>query len=318
MDNENNYQQYEFNDKLNLPQRNINSQNDLEEQNSFQNDLLHGVNSNLNMLLSNLTSTNRIRSNTFNNKETSPIKINSNNFSNLNLVEAYDYLIENNLTRKNNYLSPDRPQNQNNFYDKSYSYNGKNNNSLYSNTKLKTGDNSFLTRNDYINNITNDNNSFLSQPINYTNNKSNILIKAKTFNKNNNTERNAKSLKRPNNSNSNKLKRNNRALSFQNMKINMVSQNPQNIALYDIIRQLKELNIVNIENKNDVLNIQQEYNKMKNILLSVINKFANIQINKNNYNNNQKQKEMNLKLQQVNNIKNKLLSDINILNNEKS
>ena len=94
------------------------------------------------------------------------------NFGNLNLVDAYNHLVESNTKRKNNYFSPLRPtiQTQNNIYEKSYTFTGKNN-SQYINQQMKTSDNSFLTKSDFIPGFNgNINSSKLSQPINYKRN----------------------------------------------------------------------------------------------------------------------------------------------------
>ena len=52
--------------------------------------------------------------------------------------------------------------------------------------------------------------------------------------------------------------------------LNIISQNDFTNQLYDVLRQIKELNLTNIENKKSVLKFQQEYNNMQSILLSAI------------------------------------------------
>ena len=115
MEEDNNYQQIEFNNNINFTsQSQDQNQNYFPTkenltQNNYDNNILNGLNSNLDVLLSNLkqnTSSERMRYNTVNSKLKSPIKPNSNDFSKLGLVEAYNYLVESNTKRKNNYFSP--------------------------------------------------------------------------------------------------------------------------------------------------------------------------------------------------------------------
>ena len=244
--NKNNYQQskFEFNNYL--------KENNFVEKDNSQNDLLYKLNSDK-------------KYNTLSYEEKSPIKIMPNDFSNLNLVEEYNYLVEQNSTKRNNYFTHDHPKNQINIYEKPYSYNGDYNNSLYLTPKNKTSINSFKTTNDLINNFNEINKNI---PLNHSinnNNIKNILNINKTFNKNNNIQRNSNTYK-INNSYLNRKNMNKRAFSYTaNNKGNMIS-NP---------------NI--IENKIDALYTQQqEYIKMQNNLLSLINNFANfINNNKN-------------------------------------
>ena len=65
-----------------------------------------------------------MRYNNINQTRKSPIKWNTFNFSNLNLIKAYNHLIESNTKKNNNNFSPEKPpiQIQSNIYDKSYMY----------------------------------------------------------------------------------------------------------------------------------------------------------------------------------------------------
>ena len=313
-DNENQCQEYDyFNDINNIPEDaldkpNYYADNEQIDQNNFENNLLNGVNSNLNTLLSNLKNNepkDMIKYSTINTSLKTPSKQNSDDFPNLSLVEAFNKIVESNTNRNYNYISPVRSQKQINMRVRANSK--TNNNSLFSNPKIKTSDNALFTNNDFINND-NNNNSFLSYQINYNhkNNYSNIL------NKSNNTQRNINSYNKFKRPNSNKLKGNKRQLSYNLNNINISSYSQTN-QLFDIINQLRTCNN---DNRNDILNIKQEYNKMQNILFSEIKKF----LYNNSNDKNQRQKDMNFnkKLKQVNDIKNKLLSDINILSKEKN
>ena len=114
-----------------------------------------GVNSNLNALLSNLkgksVSTEKTRYNSLNSSFKSPIKPNSSNFSNLGLVDAYNFLVESNTKRKYSYFSPNNSKTLNNNNKEISNTYVKKNNSLYSNPRIKTTDNEFKGRNDFAN-----------------------------------------------------------------------------------------------------------------------------------------------------------------------
>ena len=337
MEEDDNFQQIEFNNNINftpkIPNQNNFPVNGNLSQNNYGNNLLHGLNSNLDTLLSNLkqnTSTDRIKYNASNSKMKSPIKVQSNNISNLGLVEAYNYLVESNSKRNNNYFSPGRPITQNN-YQKNNTL-PKSNNSIYSNQnpRVKTSDNSFLTKTDYmsgingvngINGMNEINNSVLSQP--RRNIRNNTFI-GKGHIVNNNRRKGNKSQKLKNSS-TNQSRTNSRHLSYNTYNnynnfddMNMEApqnqnQNYQIAQLYNVLKKLNDLNRFNIDNKNEVLNMQQQFMKMQNIILNAINKFGNTK-----FNNRNKGMNYSLQLKQANNMKNKLLSDINILNNEKS
>jgi hypothetical protein len=320
-DIENHYQTYDIYNNINSPLETNDTQNNYPDneqmdQNNFENNLLHGVNSNLNALLSNLkgnnTSTDIKRFNSLNTSFKSPTRQSSNNFSNMDLVDAYNFLVETNTKRKSSYFSPNHSKLQNNN-----NINIQKKNSLCSYSRTKTTDNEFRVKKDLFNLSKNDNNnSYYSQQINYNKRNNNSFNRSRLINKtnDNNTQRDVNLLNIYNNSKINRPKKNNRQIRISaNNNMNLSPQpNSLNNQLYNIINQIKELNMCNSENKNDVLNIQQEYFKMQNILLSAIKKFAN------NNNQNQKTKNYNIQIKQVNDMKNKLLSDINKLNNEKN
>ena len=98
-DNENQYQEYDyFNEVNNSPEDGLDTpnyygDNEQIDQNNFENNLLNGVNSNLNTLLSNLKnnkSKDINKFNTINRSLKTQSKQNSNDFSNLSLVEAFN------------------------------------------------------------------------------------------------------------------------------------------------------------------------------------------------------------------------------------
>ena len=134
-DIENQYQEYDFYNNLNMPLEVNNTSNNYPDneqmdQNDFENNLLLGVNSNLNALLSNLKgrseSTDKTRYNSLNSSFKSPIKPTSSNFSNLDLVDAYNFLVESNTKRKYSYFSLNNSKtlnsNNNNNKERSNTY----------------------------------------------------------------------------------------------------------------------------------------------------------------------------------------------------
>ena len=103
---------------------NYNIPNEEIKQSNFETNLINGVNENLNLLLSNLK-TNKESQKIYyplNSKIKSPMRIKpANNFPELNLVDAYNFILENNAKKNNDYFS------QNDLSDFSYplSYNNE-------------------------------------------------------------------------------------------------------------------------------------------------------------------------------------------------
>ena len=208
---------------------------------------------------------------------------------------------------------------QNKIFNKSNTFSGKNN-SKYLNQKQNISNNSIITKSDFISSGFNENINIsqLSQPINNSKRNNFMINKSKTTSNSNLrhksfTQRN----KKPNinqnyfrNDNINNIKHFSYNKNNNNNLTVMKNKNFETNQLLEILKQLKKLNICNIENKKDILNFQQEYISRQNILLNAIQNFANIKPTKEINNSS--------KLKQVNEIKNKLLSDINILNNEKN
>ena len=321
-DDKNNFQQMEFNNNFNYDTEDLNLQhyslNEEINENNYNNNLLNGLNSDLNVLLANLKSsksTDKMRYNISNTKLKSPsqYKTDTNNISNFNLIDEFNNLVENNSRRNINYFSPVHFQDPILIKEK---LSRKKNISHISNPKIKNNENSFLTKTDYINGCFNENsNYFFSQPINIKKNDNYYLNQRRTLNINN--QRNIHHSKKLNNSNTNRLVNNNKILNFNDN--NVSNQNFEISELYELIKKIKGINLSNIENINDVLNIQQEFRKIKNMLLSEISKLIGIK-QKKNFNSSQRQEEinLNLKLKEINDMKNNLLFDANILNKEKS
>ena len=143
---------------------NYNLTNEEIKQTSFETNLLHGVDSNLNLLLSNLKKNNQNDRIYYplHSKMKSPMKIKStNNFSELNLVDAYNNLIEKNTQQNSGYLSQNESLYKNNMSENSNSLTYKKGNltniSDYSKNRIKNnnsnmkGNRSFYSQQSNIN-----------------------------------------------------------------------------------------------------------------------------------------------------------------------
>ena len=240
-DDKNNFQQMEFNNNFNYDTEDLNLQhyslNEEINENNYNNNLLNGLNSDLNVLLANLKSsksTDKMRYNISNTKLKSPsqYKTDTNNISNFNLIDEFNNLVENNSRRNINYFSPVHFQDPILIKEK---LSRKKNISHISNPKIKNNENSFLTKTDYINGCFNENsNYFFSQPINIKKNDNYYLNQRRTLNINN--QRNVHHSKKLNNSNTNRLVNNNKILNFNDN--NVSNQNFEISELYELIKKI--------------------------------------------------------------------------------
>ena len=126
----------------------------------------------------------------------------------------------------------------------------------------------------------------------------------------------SKTIKKLNKSN-NKSQINNTLKKLLNKKkLNKNNQNNKSILsnqLYDILKNLKEINICNIENKRQILKFKEEY---ENLFSLTIKKFINFLVNK-YLKNNQNQSNVGCNVN-LNDIKKKFSSDINKIKLENS
>ena len=294
-----------------------NSLNEELKQTSDETNLINGVDENLNLLLTNLkynSPKERIYY-PLNSKIRSPMKIHSSNkLSDLNLVDAYNSLIENNSFKSNDYLSSYSSLHQNHLSGNSTPYSNSflnrkiiNNSNIpnkkfmnnNSNTKEKYSYNGYQINNkrlDYFNNNAN----IPNQNINCQSNM-NAYKQRKNFSSNNIN----KLVKNKNN----QYNRNNNLRIIQNNSMNFVP--PSNKQINKIMKQLKELNLYNAQNKKDIFSFQEEYFKLQKKILSSL-EALNISKNINNNSNNQIKLE-NLKNREENNKKeiNSLKIDLN-------
>ena len=289
---ENNFEQIEFNNNINFTSKNsklpnYSSLNKEINQNSYNNSILIGSYSILNGLLSNSKSyakSDRMGYNNINKKRKSPTKSSVITFSKLNLVDAYNHLVESNAKRNNNYFSPEHPpiQMQNNIYDKS-TFSG-NNNCQYLNQKLELSNNLLLSNSNFIPSDFNGNiNLQINKPINDNYNKRNnsMINKSKILNNNKLSQKSYNH--RQSNLNINNLKNNNinnkKYFSYNKKNNNVgIKENQYFIVnqLLEIKKRLKELHLCNIENKRVIFNYQIEYSKMQNTLFNEIQNFIKI------------------------------------------
>ena len=329
----NNFNRKNNNNYYNIPKEEI-------KQTNYEANLLKGVDSNLNILLSNLKKNNQNPRIYYplNSKIKSPMKIKStNNFGELDLVDTYKYIVESYAQKHDDYLSSNNSNYQDNLSDFSYPYSYNNG----------------LIINNSNNSRQNNNNSNLRMNLSYSGHQlkkiyqNDKVNKKRVIHKNNNYERNINLSEKNRNFNNNIKKgfirnRNNQS-NQNNIKIipNNLSKNnpPSKDQLNEIMMQLKYLSDYNAQNKNDIFNFQKEYIQLQNKILSslenlnlnnninnneknIINKFNNENLLNNNINNFQNQENLKLKRNIINlkekneNDKKAFINDINIKDEE--
>ena len=154
MNHRSNYHQRFF--SSNLPNNHIqqnknynNNQNEEIKQISYETNLLKGVDSNLNILLSNLKKNDQTPRIYYplNSKIKSPMKINqTNNYTEFNLVDTYNNILESNIPKSNDYLSENNSSYKNNFSDYSYPYSYNNRIIIDNTNNLKQNNNNNSNR----------------------------------------------------------------------------------------------------------------------------------------------------------------------------
>ena len=226
-----------------------NSLNEELKQTSDETNLINGVDENLNLLLTNLkynSPKERIYY-PLNSKILSPMKIHSQNkLSDLNLVDAYNSLIENNSFKSNDYLSSYSSLHQNNL---------SGNSTPYSNSFLnrKIINNSNIPNTKFMNNNSNKKEKYSyngyqinNKRQNYFNNNANIPNQNINFQRNMNAYKQIKNFSSNNvnklvKNKNNQYNRNNNLRIIQNNSMNFVP--PSNKQINKIMKQLKELNL---------------------------------------------------------------------------
>ena len=268
----------------------INSNEEIKQE-SYETNLLNGVDSNLNLLLSNLKNNDTPKGRIYyplHSKMKSPMKVPSTNdiTTELNLYDEFNSLLENNSYRSGKYISQGNSSHQNNNSLSNYSfpYGSKNQKNP---TIIINNSNNYKQKN-YNNNETNNkrinNRSYSNQ--NYIDNNINI-------NRINKDEKNMDYLFKKNQK-SNNMNNKNRFVMNKNRSNQNISNNikliPNNInystsstnnQLNQIMNQIQNLNMNNAQNKKDIYEFQQEYLKMQNKILSSI---ENLNLNSNSSN----------------------------------
>ena len=178
----------------NLPNNHIqqnknynNNQNEEIKQISYETNLLKGVDSNLNILLSNLKKNDQTPRIYYplNSKIKSPMKINqTNNYTEFNLVDTYNNILESNIPKSNDYLSENNSSYKNNFSDYSYPYSYNNRIIIDNRNNLKQNNNNNSNRKVNL--------SYSGHPINNINNMNQNfgVNKNRIIHKSNNHQRN--------------------------------------------------------------------------------------------------------------------------------
>ena len=242
-----------------------------------------------NKTLRTINSTNKLLYNSISNYNT-PIKNNENKLGrlNLNLLGSY------------------------NFKEEKYNNNNNNINYYYSNRETNINNNPEKNKSKRKSNILSNSNSKIYKK-NYFNNNNNPFINYNNINKYRNMSKTTKKLNKSNN----KSQINNTLKKLLNKKeLNKNNQNNKSILsnqLYDILKNLKEINICNIENKRQILKFKEEY---ENLFSLTIKKFINFLVNK-YLKNNQNQSNVGCNVN-LNDIKKKFSSDINKIKIENS
>ena len=205
----------------NIPQykSNYNIPNEEIKQSSFESNLLNDVDSNINILLSNLKNNNSPKRKIYfplNSKTKSPIKVPStNDITELNLIDEFNSLVENNSYRSNNYLYQDNSSYQNNI-PSNHSYINPNKNMknptiiINNSNNIKQNINNNETNNKRMNNR-----SYSSYELNNINQNYNNKV---NLNRINNYERNI-----------NLFKKNQNLNNMKNTKSSVVNNINQNI-----------------------------------------------------------------------------------------
>ena len=227
------------NNYYNIPREEI-------KQINYEANLLKGVDSNLNILLSNLKMNNQSPRIYYplNSKIKSPMKIQqTNNFVKLDLVDTYNYIIESYAQKNDNYLSSSNSNYPDNLSDFSYPYS-------YNNGLIINSNNS---RQNYNNPNLKMNLSYSGNQMKKTNqndeiNKKRIIIKKNNYERNINLSEKNRNFNKNNNMNRFKIKRNNPS-DQNNIRIipnNLNNNNPSSVGqLNEIMKQLKYLSAYN-------------------------------------------------------------------------